>query len=183
MSADWINTFTGRKFYPLDPRVEDIHIEDIAHALSLQCRFTGHVQYFYSVAQHSVHVAEHVSAKDRLWALLHDAPEAYLIDLARPVKHAPALAGYRRAEVALMKAICRRFGLSPKMPAPVKEADNRMLITEAHSLMTMHDDWLNECPYQPYKQTVVSMLPGACEERFLSLFRRLTNADLAPVSD
>lgn len=171
MSGDWINTYTGRKFYPLAPRVEDIHIVDIARALSMQCRFTGHVRQFYSVAQHSIAVARHVPVADQLWALLHDAPEAYLIDLARPVKQQPAMAGYRRAEARLMAAVCQRFGLPPWMPASVALADNRMLMTEAHALMHMHPDWTADV--ELYPETVVSMPPGVAEEQFLSLFARL----------
>ncbi|MFG0247924.1 MAG: phosphohydrolase, partial [Phycisphaeraceae bacterium JB051] len=77
----WIQTYTGKAFYPLreDPGIIDIR--DIAHALSLQCRFNGHCSDFYSVAQHSVHVSEVVPQAFALWGLLHDAAEAYMSDL------------------------------------------------------------------------------------------------------
>lgn len=65
--GDWIQTFTGRRFWPLDPRPEDVCIEDIAHALSLKCRFGGHCTRFYSVAEHSVHVSNYVPAEFALW--------------------------------------------------------------------------------------------------------------------
>jgi hypothetical protein len=84
--GDWIQTYSGRQFWPLDPRVEDVHLEDIAHALSNVCRYTGHVREFYSVAEHSVHVSWSCEPEDALWGLLHDASEAYLADMARPVK-------------------------------------------------------------------------------------------------
>src|SRR5271165_7548492 len=84
--GDWIQTYTGRVMYPLDPRPEEINIIDIAHALSNLCRFTGHVRTFYSVAEHSVRVSQHCDPKDALWGLLHDASEAYLADMSRPMK-------------------------------------------------------------------------------------------------
>ena len=74
----WIQTYTGRQFWPLDPRIEDIDIHDIAHALSHQCRYSGHCLRFYSVAEHSVLLSHHVAGEHMLWALLHDAWEAYL---------------------------------------------------------------------------------------------------------
>ena len=166
----WINTYTGRQFWPLAPRVDDIDIEDIAHALSLQCRFTGHVHEFYSVAQHCCLVAEKVPASDRLWALLHDAPEAYLIDLAKPVKKAPQLAGYRDAEDVLMNVIASRFGLPDCCPPSVEEADTRMLMTEAHSLMTMHPQWLVDAPWTRYAETIDPWTPQIAKIRFLNRF-------------
>ena len=175
-NGNWINTYTGRQFWPLDPRVEDVDIEDIAHALSLQCRFTGHVRSFYSVAQHCVLVAECVPESDRLWALLHDAPEAYLIDLARPVKQASEMRGYRDAEDRLMHVIADRFGLVGDIPASVKDADNRMLMTEAHSLMKMHPQWLVDAPWQPYPVTITPWLSGIARSRFLNRFHALTAA-------
>ena len=81
--GDWMQTHSGIQFWPLDPRPEDILIEDIAHALSNQCRFAGHCCFHYSVAQHSVLVSENVPAQDAMWGLLHDAGEAYLVDLPR----------------------------------------------------------------------------------------------------
>lgn len=166
----WINTYTGRQFWPLAPRVVDIDIEDIAHALSLQCRFTGHVHEFYSVAQHCCLVAERVPKEDQLWALLHDAPEAYLIDLARPVKRAPALQGYRDAEARLMAVIAERFGLVGDMPASVEDADTRMLMTEAHSLMTMHPQWLVDAPWQRYPDIIDPWTPQIAKARYLNRF-------------
>ena len=92
--GDWIQTFTGRAFYVLDPRPEDVDIEDIAHALSMQCRFAGHCREFYSVAQHSVTASWLVPPEDALWGLLHDAAEAYVVDLPRPIKRAWQLESY-----------------------------------------------------------------------------------------
>lgn len=167
----WINTYSGRQFWPLAPRVVDVDIEDIAHALSLQCRFTGHVREFYSVAQHCCLVAERVPKEDRLWALLHDAPEAYLIDLARPVKLAPELKGYRDAEDRLMAIIAERFGLIGECPTSVKDADMRMLMTEAHALMKMHPQWLVDAPWTAYDDGgITPWSPRKAREIFLYQF-------------
>lgn len=133
--GDWIQTYTGRRFWSMDPRAEDVCIEDIAHSLSLQCRFAGHCREFYSVAQHSLLVCANLPREYKLWGLLHDAAEAYLVDVPRPLKQ--HLAGYREAEAAVMGAIVQAFGLNPQtMPAEVKRIDDALLADEAAQLMT-----------------------------------------------
>ena len=108
----YITTVTGKHFYPLNPNPQDIDIEDIAHALSLICRANGHFKHFYSVAQHSIACAEEAiergcSVEVILGCLLHDASEAYLCDVTRPVKkHIPQ---YLRAEEKLQAVIWKRF--------------------------------------------------------------------------
>ena len=79
--GDWMQTYTGERFWPLDPRIEDIHIRDISMALGKLCRYGGHTIFFYSVAEHSVLVSEYVPEEYALWGLLHDASEAYLSDI------------------------------------------------------------------------------------------------------
>lgn len=135
----WIITFSGQKFYPLDPHVDEIHPIDIAHALSLQCRWTGQIPYHYSVAQHCVLGADLLGKlhgpQIQLAFLLHDAGEAYLADVARPVKRDPRMAFYKEAEAAILNAIHQRFIL----PVPddlvgydvVHRMDNQLLMAEA----------------------------------------------------
>lgn len=133
----WIETYTGRRFDLLDPQPEMICIEDIAHSLSQQCRFTGHTRCFYSVAEHCWHVSSLCPAYP-LWGLLHDASEAYLTDLARPVKQATPIGPvYLAVEAKIMKAICGRFKLLPvdTMPKEVKCGDNTLLLAERNALM------------------------------------------------
>src|SRR6266700_4788978 len=101
--GDWIQTAMGRKFWPMDPRSGEVFIDDIAHALSMLCRFGGHCIRFYSVAEHSVLLSRVAEPRFKLWALLHDASEAYLADVPRPVK--PALVGYKDAEERVQRAI------------------------------------------------------------------------------
>lgn len=180
-----ISTYTGRWFWPLDPRAEEVDIRDIAHALSMQCRFTGHTRRFYSVAEHSVRVSRRVPAPDQLWALLHDASEAYLIDLARPVKHQPEMAVYRNAEKRIMRVVCERFALSEAQPPSVTEADHRMLVTEAHALMNygreLTEAWSDLG--EPYVEVIAGWDPKRAEHEFLVAFDEYTwrrdRADLA----
>lgn len=132
--GDWMQTFTGQQFYPMSPSAEDVDPIDIAHALGLLCRYNGHIDRFYSVAEHCVLMSQAVPEEDALWALLHDATEAYVGDMIRPLKlHMP---DYRAAEDRVMDAIVTRFGLrSNEMPASVKDADSRILLTERAALM------------------------------------------------
>jgi hypothetical protein len=131
--GDWLQTATGRQFWPLDPRPEEIDIFDIGWALGNLCRYGGHSRDFYSVAEHCVLMSRAVSPENAAWALLHDASEAYLVDVPRPIK--PALAGYREAEDRLMRAICTRFGLPQAMPDEVKVADHQILTDELWQAM------------------------------------------------
>lgn len=171
--SGWIQTFTGKKFYPADPKIEDICIEDIAHALSMMCRFTGHCREFYSVASHSVYVSRVCSKENQLYGLLHDASEAYITDVARPVKRLKELEGYRAIEKSLQKAICQKFGLPEIEPEEVKEADVKMLATEARDLMfPLHPDWKQ--PTKPYWFKIDVPLPHEAEIIFLERFKELT---------
>lgn len=147
----WMQTFTGKRFYPLDPRPEDIDPRDIAHALSLLCRYNGHIDRFYSVAEHCV-LMSRVMPNDTLAleALLHDGSEAYCGDMVRPLKHTAEMAPYRVAEDRVMDALAIRFGLSTdasgvhhKSPE-VQDADTRILLTERTALMNNYkasDRW------------------------------------------
>jgi hypothetical protein len=129
----WIQTYGGRQFWPLAPRSEDLDLGDIAHSLALQCRFNGHCRVFYSVAEHSVRVSRELAGELRLWGLLHDAAEAYVCDLPRPLKQtAPE---FRAAEDRLLELVAVRFGLPWPLPAEVHEADERLLATEQRDLM------------------------------------------------
>lgn len=169
-AGDWMQTFTGRQFWPLDPRSEEIFIDDIAHALSLQCRFGGHCLQFYSVAEHSVHIARFVAPEHQLWALLHDASEAYIVDVPRPLKR--YLSGYRDAENALMAAICHRFGLPLDMPAEVHEADQRIIQDERVNLSASVVEW--SAPPQPLGIRMECWSPERAKAEFLATFAALT---------
>jgi hypothetical protein len=134
--GDWMQTFTQRKFYPLDPRPDDVCIEDIAHALANICRYGGHVKHHYSVAQHSIYVAAIVGKADpahALSALLHDAAEAYIGDMVRPLKK--SMATFRDAEAGIMQAICKRFKLPLVESELLHDVDYRICFSEADALL------------------------------------------------
>lgn len=129
----WINVFSGRQFYPMAPRAEDIDIVDIAHSLSRTCRYTGHSLRHYSVAEHSVRVAEAVKNLGhddaaQAFACLHDAAEAYLADVASPVRRTPEMAAFNEADTRLQTVINHHYGLRGAQPDIVKHVD-RLIIT------------------------------------------------------
>lgn len=133
-------TFSGKPFYPLSPRAEDILISDIAHALPFICRYTGQCNRFYSVAEHSIVVARGVASATKdirmiLTALLHDASEAYLSDIVTPIKNTDEMSGFRKIETRVEAAIALRFGLYFPLPEIVKHYDARALVTEASQIV------------------------------------------------
>lgn len=172
--GDWMQTANGRQFWPLDPRADEVHIDDIAHALANQCRFAGHCREFYSVAQHSVLVSFQVPAEDALWGLLHDASEAYLVDLPRPVKRASEIgAAYMRAETAVMAAICDHFGLPREEPSSIKEADNVILMTEVRDIMAPPPAPWRASGVKPLPLSIMTWTPGQARRRFFDRFEEL----------
>jgi len=181
----WIETFTGKKFHILNPQPEEICIRDIAHALSNQCRWTGHVRQFYSVAEHSIHVS-YLSGEtsiERLSGLMHDASEAYLSDLARPVKHCtPIGTSYFDVENNIMLAIAKKFQFCWPPPPKVKDADNILLYAEKETLMTglswkeNEEDWEAspiKVPNWVYSR-MSFFYPEDAEKAFLALYREIT---------
>lgn len=174
----WIQTYSGRRFYPLLPDPDEIEIEDIAHALAMKCRYGGHTREFYSVAQHSV-IASTLFRDPELCfqALLHDAAEAYMADVPSPVKARPEFAFYREAEDRLQAVIFKRFGLPPRAHPLVHDADRWMIHCEAATslIITPRGGWempalTNEFKYVPIRPW---NWPTA-KERFLDRFDTLS---------
>lgn len=128
-----MQTFTGRMFFPADPRGEDMVIEDVAHALSMLCRFGGHCREFYSVAEHSWHVSNLVPPEDAYAGLMHDATEAYLVDMPKPAK--VALPQYKEMEDRLWAIVSARFNLPAELPESVHLVDRSMLHVEHDRLL------------------------------------------------
>ena len=179
----WIQTYTGRQFYPIEPRPEDIDIVDIAHSLAMQCRFNGHCRLFYSVAEHCVRVSRAVSPKFALWGLLHDAAEAYVCDMPRPVKQ--NLPEFSRMEDRLLEVIIRHYGLAWPMPAEVRHFDDVLLVTECRDLMLPPPaPWGLSAQPLPGR---IDPLPGPseAEQQFMARFHEITGckAVLQPISD
>lgn len=168
--GDFIQTFSGRSFWPLDPRAGEIHIADIAHSLSLQCRYAGHCLRFYSVAEHSVLLARHAAPEHRLWALLHDSSETYLVDVPRPVKG--ALSGYKAIEADVMAQVAIRFGLRGDMPSDIHDADMRICVDEKAQNMASGPMWGID-GLEPLGITLQFWSPAEAEERFLDTFAEI----------
>lgn len=169
--GDWIQTFTGVAFYPLDPRPNEIHIRDIAHALSMQCRYGGHARYFYSVAEHCILLSQAVPPELALAALMHDAAEAYLVDVPRPIKS--SLTGYREIEAVLEASIAMRFSLADPCPALVKEYDTRILNNERSALMSPAPrEWL-PCGDPLPGVRIIGLQQARAETMFLRRFEEL----------
>lgn len=145
--GDWMTTFTGRKFWPLDPQEHEVDLKDIAHALSMLCRFGGHTSEFYSVAQHSILVGQQVARQfpeHPDWAfagLLHDASEAYLQDIIRPIK--PFLTNYADIEAKVQSTVDLELGVQINAVGKRawKAVDTRILVDEANAFMGA-PDWV-----------------------------------------
>jgi len=164
----WIQTFTGKKFYPFDPKPEDVCLEDIAHALSLKCRFGGHSKYFYSVGEHCLRMVESSLPGDRILMLFHDVSEAYLPDICTPIKD--VFTGFRTAEKDILKAVGDKFGFKvPKsgLPKEIKDADRILAATERRDLMQDVDYvWPNSFP-SPLNNVIHPCKPAHIEKTFM----------------
>src|SRR5580692_3573951 len=162
----YLSTYTGKKFYPYDPWPEQICIEDIAHGLSMLCRFAGQCRFFFSVAEHSIAVARLLPTNLELFGLLHDASEAYLADLPRPVK--AGLPEYKAIEARVERVIAEKLGLPFPMAPEVKAADQALLKHEVFSFFGAEryfEDFSEE--YTGAGVALAGMSPGYAERRFL----------------
>lgn len=185
----WIHTFSGHQFWPMEAR-GTIVVEDIAHALSMECRYSGHCERFYSVAEHSVRVAEILrqrgAPRPLIFAgLLHDASEAYLKDIPRPLKVRSEFAGYRAAEERLQARIYATFGLDDQrdwFEASVKRADRAVYGYEVRRLFsTIPTDQLMDLPpdlVEFQEGLMVGWRPADAETLFLRWFGRYAGGRL-----
>lgn len=169
--GDWMQTYTGKQFWPIDPRAEEVDIRDIAHALSLICRYNGQCNRFYSVAEHSWHTSFLVPPEHQLAALMHDATEAYVCDIPRPLKR--FLENYEQIEFEVWLAICDKWPKLPRfLPACVKQADNAILMAEAAVLLGPHPaPW--GVDVEPAQRNILCMPSGIAEHNFLMRFNEL----------
>lgn len=181
----WMQTYTGKQAFPLDLKPEQICIEDIAHHLSLICRFAGACKFHYSVAQHSLLVAQHLPPRLKLAGLMHDAAETYLNDLCRPIKpymyfHSnpdnPGIVSFERQEDEVERRIFSILGIPWPDEAgweQIKIEDNRAVMTEARDIMAASPEpW--SVPAEPWADTTIEKrYPEQVEADFLALFKEL----------
>lgn len=173
-ATNCITTFSGRPFWPFNPQACDLDIDDIAHHLSLACRFSGACRTFYSVAQHSVACSLVCDKSIAHWALMHDAAEAYLGDMPRPIKR--LLPDYMEAEERILECVAHRFALPWPIPSAVKEVDVRMLASEWRDLMPRgHLAYLDHV--RPYDIEVQPVGPESSEAAFEMRFEELFGLD------
>ncbi|WP_264045620.1 metal-dependent phosphohydrolase [Methylobacterium flocculans] len=163
---------SGNYFDFLAPEESTFTIEDIATGLSNVCRFAGQCSRFYSVAQHSVIVSHHVPPAFAFAGLMHDAAEAFIGDVTKPLKD--ILPDYRALEERVERAVLGRFGLPHKMPPEVKEIDVVMLATEQKQLMRNRDDWNYTRGRQALDIPIPPMGPREAKAMFLAQFADLT---------
>lgn len=166
----YIATYRGGRFWPMDPRADEIHVVDIARALAMTCRYRGHCRFYYSVAEHSVLISRAVPEADALAGLLHDAPEAYLGDMASPIKR--YMPDYRAIEDRLAVVVAERFGLTTIEPPSVKSADARIIADEAPRL------FLDTSPFVDLPQAlgveIAGLPPEAAFDAWLERYTELT---------
>ncbi len=172
----WIETYTGRMVTPLLPDSATLGITDIAYALANKCRYSGHTQRFYSVAEHSVLMSQYgnyLSPEIARWALLHDAVEAYLPDIPRPIK--PGIPGWAEIEHRMEVAVLHHFGLDPLRALTreaVKTMDTRILLREAETLLVSGGlNW--QIPGDPLSVRIEGWHPELARTHFLTSFTLL----------
>jgi len=176
---NYIETFSGIKFDFLDPKVEQVSIGDIAHSLGMQVRYTGHCKEFYSIAEHSLLVSDLCPDEFKLYGLLHDASEAYLTDVASPIK--PFLQNYKMMECKVMNVVVKKFNLPEFFPDEVHLADMQALQIEIGQLMhSGGKDWsINKVLTDPVPDIKLQYIsPPEAKMKFLERFYELTTNEL-----
>lgn len=173
----WILTYTGRKFWPLTPKAEDVNIVDIAHSLSMKCRYGGMPNHFYSVAEHCVHVSFALPKERQFEGLMHDAGETYspFGDIPRPVKQLlPSFV--KEVDDRIDAAIAERYGLPAQEHDDVKFVDACICLDEKAFLMPRHPESDNSLPpnIAPVGVTIQCWSPERAKAEFLRRFYNLT---------
>lgn len=178
MNAPYVSTFLGNRFYLTRPQIDDVAIEDIAHGLAYQCRFNGQTNAFYSVAQHSLMVMDLVPPDHRFAALLHDAAEAYLGDMVKPLKN--LFPEFSVIEARVMAIIGEKFGLDlTHLALSIKQADLVALATEKRDLMPHSTEpWSYLAEVEPLPHAIAPMSPEKAKEAFLVAYQRFS-ADIS----
>ena len=171
MTSPYVSTFLGNRFFLTSPHIDDVAIEDIAHGLAYQCRFNGQTSAFYSVAQHSLMVMSLVPEPLHFHALLHDAAEAYLGDMVKPLKQ--LFPEFSVIESRVMEIIGLRFAIDlTRLDPAIKRADMVALATEKRDLMPYSTEaWSYLDGIDALPGIIEPMGPQAAKEAFLQAFR------------
>jgi uncharacterized protein len=181
--GEWMHTSMGNKFFPADPRIEDIRVTDIANGLALCNRYGGQnrIDRFYSVAEHCVHMARYAlmregwPAQAAMGALFHDAAEGYLTDLPRAVKHAVG-EGYEGLEERLQNAIEEKYGLALVMHGwgrDIKMLDQRIVPLEKAAIMRYPQPWAHD-QFEPLEGvTIQCWSPRKAKAAWLAMYEML----------
>ncbi len=169
----WVVTYTGKKVDLLNLKPEDVSLIEVAHALSQKCRFSGHTDQFYSVAQHSVLLSWKVDVQYAMYALLHDVGETYLPDIPTPIKS--RITGFRAIEERNFETIVSVLAPDMKRSGLVRIADQRMCLTEARDLISNADitEWELYQEYKPYETTITPWDALSAEAFFLNRYKTL----------
>lgn len=170
----WIQTYSGKRFYFTNPNPDDLDIEDVAQALSKQCRFAGHIKKFYSVAEHSLYVS--YLSQNPLEGLLHDASEAFLVDMPSPIK--AELPEYRKVEQGIMDVVAKKWNFPWPMSADTHECDRIMLVEEAESLLNTCE-WIEEYRPKSGRRGIlpVGLSPDEAYTAFMTRYKQLTTVN------
>ena len=171
MDDSWIQTKTGRKFYPLKPKCEDIDIEDIAWSLSNICRYNGHCKRFFSVAEHSIYASERLPPRYALEGLMHDAAEAYIGDISTPVKQ--LLPDIKKIEHVILKCIAEKFKLEYPFREAIKKVDLRLLATEASQIMNPQVEVWPQLTEPPFDFRIKCVRPANAFSIFMRRYETL----------
>lgn len=172
----WIQTYTGIKFDYLNPTVDMIELEDIAHALSLQCRYAGHCRYFYSIAEHCVLVSHLVPQQFRFAALMYDAAEAYMTDIPSPLKQ--LMPTFSIKEKRIHDVICQAFGIEISKfdyMTYIKPADLQAIRYETDALVPAPhvDNWVDDLPKKTIHYELQMFSPSTAKALFIKTFYEL----------
>jgi 5'-deoxynucleotidase YfbR-like HD superfamily hydrolase len=175
MTNPYVSTYLGNRFFLTNPHIDDVDIEDIAHGLAYQCRFNGQTREFYSVAQHSLMVMSLVPEELQFSALLHDAAEAYLGDMVKPLKN--LFPEFSVIEAHVMEIIGHRFNLDLSHLDPaIKQADLIALATEKRDLMPHSvETWHYLQNIEPLPAPIEAMSPQKAKMAFLDAFKACIN--------
>lgn len=178
-NTEWIQTFSGFKFDLIEPDPDSIDIFDISHSLSNKCRFGGHTNRFYSVAEHSILLSELIITDNiylKLIALLHDAEEAYTGDVTQPLK--ALLDGFSLIAGNIRRRIFKKFDIAypgDDEKQLIKDIEYRLILTERKVLLSeppekWHLDYTDYRPYNNYKKLIKCLDPETAREKFIYKF-------------